>query len=290
MKRLIVMALLLLSVDCFAGGVLGVANPAKVAGVTTPDKICGVAGLAASGATDYTQDANAMGAWYMNLGAGTAETDRTANGNNLAVSASDEIPRSSTVPTGYSGYSRDFERSEDDSMSIADGTELDINGADQPLTVAAWIKVESVDANDDGNQGIISKSGPAGYRQYILFIDYAAAGTFVLKGNISNDGTAATLAETSTTYSTGTWYHVAMVYNDTDIRLYVDGELAVAAVACTTGIFNAESTFKLGGFTESYGTFDGLIDEPLVLNRAASATEVANMAADGISGNKGGSD
>ena len=245
---------------------------------------------AATGATNFTEDANCMGAWYMNADAATSETDRTANGNDLAVSASDTIGQSATVPPGYSGYSRDFERSEDDSMSIADGTELDINGADQSLTVAAWIKNESVDSGDDGNQGIISKSGLAGYRQYVLFIDYTAANTFVLKGNISNDGTATTLAETSTTYSSGTWYHVAMVYNDTDIRLYVNGELAVAAVACTTGIFNADSTFKVGGFTEGYGNFDGLIDEPIVLNRAMSATEIGNLYADGISGDKGGSD
>ena len=46
-----------------------------------------------------------------------------------------------------------------------------------------------------------------------------------LRATISSDGTTLTSAIGSTVLMEDFWYHVAMVYDDTDIRLYVNGVL-----------------------------------------------------------------
>lgn len=291
MKRFIVLALLLLSVDCFAAGVLGVANPAKVAGVTTPDKVSGVAGLATA-ATDYTQDANCLGAWYMNLDAAVSETDRTSNGNDLAVSASDEIPRSATVPSGYSGYSRDFELGDADYLSIADGTELDINGADAQISIGCWIKVETAPADTVAAYAITKHNPSTNNRQYGLMLLGTGSNQFKIAFVLSADSTSGTTASdvlnsTTTTLAEGTWYHIVGVYNDTDMRIYINGSLDCEPAAKTDGIFNGTAPFYISFPVQ---LIDGLVDEPFVFNRALSATEANNIYSDGISGDKGGSD
>ena len=108
---------------------------------------------------NYVNDVNCQGAWYMNADGSTEETDRSGNGNTLTVSTDDTIPQSATVPSGYSGYSRDFELSDGDYMYRADAslTGLDINGANAKITIAAWVKLESA-ASADYVYTIVGKS------------------------------------------------------------------------------------------------------------------------------------
>jgi len=73
-------------------------------------------GGTASGATNYALDANCMGAWRMN--SSTNETDVSGEGGTLIV-ASGTIPTSATVPSGYSGDSRDFESADTEYLSHA---------------------------------------------------------------------------------------------------------------------------------------------------------------------------
>ena len=44
--------------------------------------------------TDYTQDANCMGAWYMNSAGDASEIDRSGEGGDLAESAGDTVAQS----------------------------------------------------------------------------------------------------------------------------------------------------------------------------------------------------
>lgn len=87
--------------------------------------------------------------------------------------------------------------------------------------------------------------------------------------------------------------HLACVYNDTDIRIYVDGVLDTGAdnpKAHTTGIFNSNASFIVGDGGGLTNEFDGLIDEVIIFDRALSAAEILNIYNDGIDGSNGGND
>ena len=242
----------------------------------------------ASAVTDYTADANCMGAWFMNggLSAGTDnETDRSGEGTTLTESGGD-IPNSATVPAGYSGTSRDFERGDLEVLMEDDGGTTDINGADQSISLVAWINPESM--ADEGWQYVIGKHNHGTDKQYVLSILGTATSKYEILGRISANGDDdIEVISTTTDYSTSAWHHIAMVYNDTDIRIYVDGYLHSTPTAHTTGIFNGGDAFGVGSRDADNYTFDGLIDEPAVFDRELSAAEILEIYRNGIDGTKG---
>ena len=243
------------------------------------------------GGADYTSDANCMGAWFMNNNGGN-ETDRSGEGETLTQTVG-TIPTSATVPSGYAGTSRDFELGDSEYLTHADGGSTDIFGANQAITITAWVLPESV-TNGDYNVIVSKYDHGSNDRQYLLALYGTAVGEYKVQGRISNDGTATTAVDSTVTdYAISAWHHVAMVYNDIDIRIYVDGVLACTPGAHTTGISEEPSAFAVGTMFNSTATgqyFDGLIDEVSIYNEALSSGDIAAIYANGISGNKGGSD
>jgi hypothetical protein len=69
------------------------------------------------------------------------------------------------------------------------------------------------------------------------------------------------------------WTHVALTYDGSSLRLYVNGT-QVASTAAAGTIQSSTNPLWIGG-NNPYGEyFQGLIDEARVYNRALSATEV----------------
>jgi len=244
------------------------------------------------GATDYTSDANCMAAYYMN-GNGGNETDRSGEGETLTETGG-TIARSATVPSGYSGNSRDIVDGDTEYFTHADGGSTDIFGADQCVSIVAWVRIDAISTN--AYQGAATKYHYTdNNRQYALGVkgDGLNANEFAVWGAVSSDGTA---GNTTTVYSTtddiavGSWHHIAMVYNDTDLRVYLDGSLDCTPGAHTAGISEEPSVFLVGQAFEGDYDFDGLIDEVAVFNDELTSTEINNIYTDGISGDKGGSD
>jgi len=80
----------------------------------------------------------------------------------------------------------------------------------------------------------------------------------------------------------GTWYHVAMTYDRSMLRLYLDGE--EIALAPYKRVLNANTgvCLRIGvcsGPRNRY--FDGLIDDVMILDRALSAEEIRRLAGKG---------
>ena len=240
---------------------------------------------------DYTQDANCMGAWYMNS-TSTPELDRSGNSADLAYINTPAT--TNTVPTTpvYSGNSLDFERTtQEDSLFIADGGSTDISGSEQSMTVSAWVKPESTSEDyfivtkyDYGND----------QRQF----DLQTSGSTSYKFAVSSDGTFATGADsvsTSTAPSIGTWVHVVGVYNaETDLLdIYINGVKDATSVSHVNGIHDGTSTFNIGAARNStapVGWYDGLIDEAIIFDRVLSVTEILSIYNNGIDGTKGSND
>ena len=215
---------------------------------------------------------------------------RSGEGHNLAVGTGTPA-RTTNLPSGYSGYSRDFESSENDWLDQADGLDTDINGDPSAITLAAWVRIQSEPAS---GMGIIGKYNTSSQRQYVLQWDDAPDG-FLCR--IANTGTSYTTAIGDTNTTAGTWYNVACVYNDTDIRVYVNGSLddglggADNPKSHTTGIFNGTAEFAVGAYHGGgVNRWNGDIDEVIVFDRALQASEINDLYTYGIDGDKGGND
>jgi hypothetical protein len=221
----------------------------------------------------YKNDANLKGLWLLNNDATdyTGNNDLT-NNNTVTFDAGDKMEGT---------HSADFESGSSQSLSIADGSQtgLDVTG---DLSICLWVKPESTPGTD---RTFVSKYVLTGdQRQYV----FQVLSTGEIDCVLSPDGTSGiTRATGASTLGTGTWKHIAVVYNGTDIRLYINGVLdsngASNPKAYTGGIFNGSGTFRIGAFGNTPSEFyDGLMDEVAIFDRELTAAEVNGIYNDGI--------
>ncbi|MCF6147994.1 MAG: LamG domain-containing protein [Candidatus Kuenenia sp.] len=146
-----------------------------------------------------------------------------------------------------------------------DGTDDYINIGDIDLTdaftIAAWIKISSVDKNM-----IVAKS----YQTYQFFV--SPRGELLFQRNSS----------TPINYNAGLiadrWYHVAVTFNTVDgMSLYLNGNLVDTDPDTSTTNENNVTT-KIGAtdWTAKH-LFNGVIDEVFIYNTALSAQDVLDL-------------
>lgn len=164
-------------------------------------------------ATNYCNDASNKGCWGMENDS-TTEQDLSTNNEDLS-----EI--SGTIPTSadhqFGDFSRDFEAGDSEWLSHVDGGSTDISGANQAISLTAWVKFES-HPSAGATAGVITKyRTDTNQRQYQIAFQQSSDSFICI---ISSAGTSGDgLATGVTDLSDGVWYHVACVYDDTDIRV-----------------------------------------------------------------------
>ena len=89
-------------------------------------------------------------------------------------------------------------------------------------------------------------------------------------------GSADRTVNATAALATNTWTHLAMTYDGTTMRLYVNGT-QVATRAQTGSIATSTSALRIGGNSVWGEWFSGQIDEVRVYNRALTAAEVATV-------------
>jgi len=158
---------------------------------------------------------------------------------------------------------------------------------------AAWIRTES----STGDMAIVQKYNATGDERQYRFATESSGGTLRMFISASPGTSLSATAAGATDVCTGSWVHAAAVYNDTDIRIYVNGVLdsneADNPMVYTSGINDGGDIFTIGvaGGVGDFGQyFDGLIDQPVIFDRALSAAEILDLYNDGIEGEKGGND
>jgi len=158
--------------------------------------------------------------------------------------------------TGSSEYSLDFDGT-DDYVEVQHSSSLNISGA---LTISAWVYFDDL----SGFPMIVNKRASTGHAYQFYSTSNKLAFT---------NGTAAT---STTSLSTNTWYHVAVVANSGTATFYLNGSSDGSGSIASTMPTNTENVW-LGGMSWASNYLNGRLDEVAIFNTALNSTQIASM-------------
>ncbi len=201
----------------------------------------------------------------LNESAGTTAVDGSGSGNNGTANGG-----VAWLPAGGQLLGAADFNGTTSYLNVPDAASLDVTSA---FTLTYWFKVNTING-----AGLVSKRTD--------FSDNNAFTTFLqtdarLNVDIDTNNDRFT---SNTAFATGTWYHVAVVFDGTlaaasRARLYVNGVLDVVADETSASVPNYTSSLKVG--ISNVGTtafLDGLVDDVRLYRRALPASEVASIA------------
>lgn len=152
----------------------------------------------------------------------------------------------------------------DDYISVPDITALNPTAK---ITVEAWIKVDGFASTNFGNSIFCKHGWASGNKGYVLRCGDNGKASF----NISNASGTWVEAVSGSLMKTGTWYHVAGIFNGDTVAVYINGNLEAftlysGAMSPSTGL--APKIGDLAYTTGGSRLFKGQIDEVRVWNTA----------------------
>jgi len=147
------------------------------------------------------------------------------------------------------------------------------------FTIALW-------ANTATNAfQLISKMQGAGQTGLFTYeLDYLGTGVqaFHFKAESSNQGVTAINTGMNSTIP-GTWYHVAAVYNNKNMQIYLNGALKdTATFSYNTGSTSPDGRLMIGarevnGMLQSGWYYNGSMDDVRIYNEALSASYITQL-------------
>jgi hypothetical protein len=193
-----------------------------------------------------------VAAYGFEEGAGTTVGDASGSGNTGTISGA-------TWTAGHSGTALSFDGI-NDWVTIADAASLDLTTG---MTLEAWVNP----ANINTWRTVVLKETLGGLA-YALYSsnDFGLPAGFV---RIGQDVGATNL----TSIPLNTWTHLAVTYDGTTLRLFVNGVQGAATVAGGSIAQSAE-VLRIGGNAVWNEFFNGRIDDVRIYRRALSAAEI----------------
>lgn len=196
---------------------------------------------------------------------GTTAFDTSGNGNYVTLGADGagaDVPTWSS--TGKMGSALRFDGIDDytkTSTSTLNGSQLKT-----ALTVSAWVKTNSVSAN----QGIFSKGYNFGASQGLNFILRDSGKVNVWMG----DGIAASSLTSADSYSAGEWFHVSMTWDGLNRYIYINGKKDTNISTFNGSINYNESASFVGSSWLTGSHFNGQIDDIRVYDYARTQKQI----------------
>jgi len=183
---------------------------------------------------------------------------------------------------GFSGKfntSLDFEANDGDLIDY--GSPSQYNFGNQ-LTIEAWINPESF--NSITSNGFPTFVDKATNSLSFYFDRIGSTNTGSLVGLVVADNSA--VASGTKVFNVGEWYHVALVYDGSQVRLYSNGVLDGSPISKTGNVVSNSVSLIVGSgwrlSSPDYYRFDGKIDEIAIYNRSLSAEEIRDRYLRGI--------
>jgi concanavalin A-like lectin/glucanase superfamily protein/Big-like domain-containing protein len=202
--------------------------------------------------------------WTFDEGAGVTAFDSSANGHNGTIDGA------AWTTSGKLNGALNFDGSND----FVDVGTWDVLGS--AITLAMWFKADDFGISD---ARLLTKSTNTAEQDHYFMLSTIQSGGMKLRFRLKTAGTTHTLVANSGTLSVGEWIHAAAVYDGSQMRLYKDGvEVGSRSKA---GALSTNSTVKIriAQNPNGYGSFDGLMDDVRVYNRALTPAEIQQLAA-----------
>ncbi|HWL48526.1 MAG TPA: LamG domain-containing protein, partial [Acidimicrobiia bacterium] len=197
-----------------------------------------------------------IAAYSFDEGSGTTLNDSAANHDGAITGAT-------WTTAGKYGSALDFDGA-DDLVSVADADDLDLT---KNFTLEAWARPDTL-ANW---KTVLSKGeSPGGSASGYILMSRSNGG--YPEGVVGDSGTLKGVTGTSA-LPAGSWSHLALTSDGTDLRLYVGGQLVATApaIAAKPTVANLEIGHTTT-LTAYY--FDGLIDEVRIYDRTLSQSQI----------------
>lgn len=229
---------------------------------------------------NYSQDANCQGYW-----------PQECEGTETAIVGSDMLEYGGVIPRTtdkvWGTYSRDYAAAGSANLRHADGLETDIHGENQPLSIVCWEQYATTTIS--GDDYIVGKYRTTGdKRQYRFGIDANDFAQFTLSSGGDDFNQCQGATDIVGNQSPTTWYCLIAVYNDTDMRIYLDGSLDANGAdnpkVYSGGIVDEEEPFNIGAMNDNAAWFYGDIDEVAIFDRELTSVEVSDIHTNGITG------
>jgi Concanavalin A-like lectin/glucanases superfamily/Galactose oxidase-like, Early set domain/Bacterial Ig domain len=196
-----------------------------------------------------------VAAYGFEEGLGSAVTDISGRGNNGSISGA------TWTASGRFGYALSFD-GDGDIVSVADSASLDLSNA---MTLEAYVRPRSLPSTTWRSILMKERGSHLSYAMYANSSTNSPSGHVYISGDRSARGTSQ--------IPLNTWTHLAVTYDGTVVRMFVDG-VQVGTRAVTGSIAVSTGALRIGGNTVWPEWFDGLIDEVRIYSRVLSAEEI----------------
>ena len=200
-----------------------------------------------------------VGYWLLNEGSGNKVFDLSGNGNTGTILGGDVI-----WAPGKFGSALSFPGTAGDYIDCGTGLGSILGSSNEGISTSMWFKTNRTEVpTNDGLYYLGTFAGAQGEFAAVIFND-----TILLlvdrlqKGNI---------AFTDTT----SWHHYVSTYDGVRAKQYLDNVLVTNIAYSAVLDFTNLKTIIGGYFDDGIFTFDGLIDDVLIYNRALSASKIA---------------
>ena len=187
----------------------------------------------------------------------------------LNLTNTNSVPFVTSSPWGGSYQSADFDpsASPDEYLTIASGL-----GSVRNRTRSLWIYLDAI-PSVFATVLYIGPTGSPNQNYEVLSVSSATTGHVRFQSRYST-GTDADI-EGLNPLSTGTWYHVAWVYEGSSIYLYVDGVLQGSTTNTVTDTSSYPAFF--GAWHTGTTEFDGKIAQARFYNQALTSAQIVDL-------------
>ncbi|REJ68876.1 MAG: LamG domain-containing protein [Planctomycetota bacterium] len=203
-----------------------------------------------------------VGHWKLDEVSGTTATDESSSSNDGTLQGTFTFDTASVTSCPITGNALEFNGT-DDHIAVPSSSSLQIT---DELTIVAWVRGDNWGSGTDVDTVVRKGSGdPTNYqlaianRKVTLYLDDTD------DGGIQGD----------TSLDKETWFHVAATWDGSEVRIYVNGVLDMAAPVAYNGTLGFDSRDLHVGGHPLGDFFDGLLDDVRVYNVALTAGEVS---------------